>query len=93
MRLSEFNQIYQLNFGLSINEQLCYQDENTHDAAYWRFLMDEAERFFQERVKELEQVCIDRLIEVSLCASMSHLGSDSVTPLQIYGSGREDPVQ
>jgi hypothetical protein len=63
-RLAEFDQIDQHNCGLSTNEQLCYQHENAKDITYWRFLVDESEKFFNERVNELEQVCINQLIEV-----------------------------
>jgi hypothetical protein len=64
MQLAEFDQIDQYNYGLSTKEQLCYQPENTNDITYWKFLVDEAEKFFKERVNELERVCINRLTDM-----------------------------
>jgi hypothetical protein len=37
------------------NEQLCYQHENANDVAYWGYLKDEAEQFFNRRIKELSK--------------------------------------
>ena len=47
------------------------KNANANDVAYWRFLVDEAEEFFNGRVKELEQVCINLLTEVFISTSMS----------------------
>lgn len=59
-----YDQIDQYNYGLSTKEQLCYQPENTNDITYWKFLVDEAGKFFKERVNELERVCINRLTDM-----------------------------
>ena len=42
---------------------------NAHEV-YEKFLLDESERFFSDRVKELTQVCITRLAEVYFSASI-----------------------
>jgi hypothetical protein len=55
-RLAEFDQIDQYNYGLSTNEQLCYQQENANDVVCSRFLVDEAEKFFNDRLNELSSV-------------------------------------
>jgi hypothetical protein len=63
LRLPEFDQIDQHNFRLSINEQMCYQHENTNDdVSYWKILVDVAEQFFNIMIKELEQLNINRVI-------------------------------
>ena len=46
------------NLGLSTDEQSYYQHKNANDFAYWKFLIDGAEQFFNERVKELERVIL-----------------------------------
>jgi hypothetical protein len=90
-RLAEFNEIDQYDYGLSTNEQLCYQQENANDVAYWRFLVDAAEKFFNERVNELEKVCINRLTDLfdsvfipSQSTKNSDLDSEVVTSMQLY---------
>ncbi|MFZ0326168.1 MAG: hypothetical protein WBP64_02050 [Nitrososphaeraceae archaeon] len=72
---------------------MCCQHENTNDVAYWGFLEDEAEQFFNRRIKELEQVCIDRIIEAFISGSISSqltkesfLDSKAVPPMQTYGN-------
>jgi hypothetical protein len=42
------------------------KNANANDIAYWKFLVDETKQFFNERVKELERVCINPLIDVCL---------------------------
>jgi hypothetical protein len=37
-----------------------------------KFLLEEAEQFFNERVKEILKVCIGQLVEVFLSASNHH---------------------
>lgn len=69
-RLAEFDMIDQCN-GLSTNEQLCYQHKSANYIVYWRFLVGEAEKFFNDRVNELEQVCINRLTDVFTSVSIS----------------------
>jgi hypothetical protein len=69
-RLLGSEQIDQYNFELFTDEQLSYQHTDAKDVTYWKFLIDEAEQFFNGRIKELEQACINRLIEV-ITASMS----------------------
>ncbi len=51
-------------------------------------------------VKEMEQVCINRLIEAFISGSMSSqltkkslLASKAVLPIQTYGNEKEDPLQ
>ena len=52
IRLAEFDMIDQYNYGLSTDEQLCYQHENANDdVAYWKVLVDEAEQFFNGMIK------------------------------------------
>lgn len=55
---------HHFNYGLSTDEQLCCQHNDNDDDVYGKFLLDEAERFFNERIKDLTQVCISRLAEV-----------------------------
>ncbi len=57
----------QYNYGLSADEKLSYRYSNV----YARFLLDEAEQFFNKRVKELTQVCISRLAELCISESTS----------------------
>ena len=47
------------------------KNTNANDVAYWKFLVHEAEQFFNGRIEELEQVCINLLTEVSISTSMS----------------------
>jgi hypothetical protein len=56
---------------LSADKQLCYQHNNTNDYVYESFLLEEAEQFFNKRVKEILKVCISQLAEVFLSASKS----------------------
>jgi len=51
-------------------------------------------------IKELEQVSIDRLIEVLISSSLSSqlakksiLYSNDVLPIQAYGNEKEDPLK
>ncbi|MGA7899577.1 MAG: hypothetical protein WCA39_12030, partial [Nitrososphaeraceae archaeon] len=90
-QLVEFDQIDQYNCGLSTNEQLCCEHKNANEVTYWRFLVDEAEKFFNERLNELEQVCINRLTNMftsvfipSQSTKNSDLDSEVVTSKQLY---------
>ena len=90
-QLAEFDQIDQYNYGLSTNEQLCCEHKNANEVTYWRFLVDEAEKFFNERLNELEQVCINRLTNVftsvfipSQSTKNSDLDSEVVSSMQLY---------
>ena len=38
--------------------------------AYWKVLVDEAEQFFNRMIKELEQVCINQIIDVFISGSI-----------------------
>ncbi|HEY7573337.1 MAG TPA: hypothetical protein VH796_18405 [Nitrososphaeraceae archaeon] len=91
MRLAEFDQLYPYNYGSCTNEQLCYQHENANDSAYWRFLIDEAEQFFNERLDELKHLCINRLADMFATASVpsnltknSDLDPEIVTSMKLY---------
>lgn len=91
IRLAEFDQIDQYNNESSTNEQLCYQNKTANDISYCRFLVCEAEKFFNERVNELEHVCINRLTDMVSSASKpsqltkkSGLDSEVVTSMQLY---------
>ena len=53
-RLSEFGMFDQYNYGLSMNDQSCYQHENSNDVAYWNVLVDAAEHFFNVMIKIAE---------------------------------------
>ena len=58
VRLAEFGMtLTNDNSGL-LDEQSYYQHKNANDFAYWKFLIDGAEQFFNERVKELERVIL-----------------------------------
>ena len=100
-RLAEFVMIEQYNHGLSTNDQLCYQHENANDdVAYSKVLVDLAEQFFNRMIKEMEQVCINRLIDAFISGSISSqltknsiLDSKAVFPIQTYGKEKEDPIQ
>lgn len=59
------------NYGLSTDEQLCCQHNDNDYDVYGKFLLGEAERFFNERIKDLAQVCISHLAEVYNSASRS----------------------
>jgi hypothetical protein len=88
-------------FGQSTNDQLCYQQENANDdVAYSKIIVNVAEQFFNRMIKELEQVCINRIIEAFISGSISSqltknsiLDSKPVLPAQTYGNDKEDPVQ
>jgi hypothetical protein len=69
--IAEFDMIDQYNYGLTSNDQLCYQHEDSNDVAYWKVLVDAAEQFFDRMVKELEQVSINRIIEALISGSTS----------------------
>ena len=100
-RLAEFDQIDQYNYGLSTNDQLCYQQESAiDDVAFSKVLVDLAEQFFNRMIKELVQVCTNRLIEAFISGSISSqfikkpfLDSKAVHPIQTYGKEKEDPLQ
>ena len=90
-RPAEFDHVDQYNYGLPTSGQLSYQHENSNDSAYWRFLVDEAEKFFNDRLNELERVCIDRLTDVftsvfipSQSTKNSDLDSDVASSMQLY---------
>ena len=76
------------------------KNANANDVAYWKFLIDEAEQFFNVRIKELEGVCINRLTESFISASVSsqlnrqlYVDSKDVIPIQTCGNEKEDPFQ
>lgn len=90
-RPAEFDHVDQYNYGLPTSGQLCCQHENSNDSAYWRFLVDEAEKFFNDRLNELEQMCINRLTDVftsvfipSQSTKNSDLDSEVATSMQLY---------
>ncbi|MGA9840833.1 MAG: hypothetical protein WBQ25_00800 [Nitrososphaeraceae archaeon] len=90
-RPAEFDHVDQYNYGLPTSGQLCCQHENSNDSAYWRFLVDEAEKFFNDRLNELEQMCINRLTDVftsvfipSQSTKNSDLDSEVATSTQLY---------
>lgn len=62
--LSDQNNHY--NNRLSTDKQLHYK--NNDNDTYYKLLVDEAERFFNGRVKELTQDCISRLTELCISA-------------------------
>lgn len=101
IRSVEFDQSNQYYYGLSTNKQLLNQSiDNDNDDVYMRIILDEAERFFNKRVKELTQVCIRRLAEVCISASMSsqsvrksYLNSEDVSSLQTYEIDKKAPLQ
>ena len=73
-RLAEFVMIEQYDHGISTNDQLCYQHENANDdVAYSKVLVDLAKQFFNRMIKEMEQVCINRLIEAFISGSISKI--------------------
>lgn len=88
-RLTKFSKIDQYNFGLSPDKQLYYQHKDAKDVAYWNVLVDAAEQFFGERIKELERVCINQLIDMFISGSISlqlikrpYLASEAVSHMQ-----------
>ena len=67
---------------------------------YWRFLVGEAEKFFNDGVNELKQVCISQLMEAFISASISsqftrklYVDSEAVSSMQTYGNEKEDPLR
>ena len=89
-RPAEFIHVDQYNYGLPTSGQLCCQHENSNDSAYWRFLVDQAEKFFNDRLNELEQMCINRLTDVftsvfipSQSTKNSDLDSEVATSTQV----------
>ena len=67
-------------------EQLCYQDNNNDDV-YWEFLIDEAERLFNLRVKELTQICLTRLGEACISTPISsQLAIETYSPSEVEPS-------
>jgi chromosome segregation ATPase len=92
-RLAEFGMIDQYNHVPSTNEQLCYQQENANnDVAYSKIIVNVAEQFFNRMVKELEQVCINQLVQAFISGSLSSqltkkslLASKPVLSIQTYG--------
>lgn len=100
-RVTEFDMMDQYTYGLSTKDQLCHQHEKANDeVAYSKVLVDLAEQFFNKMIKELEQVCINRLIEAFISGSVSSrltkksfLDSKAVLPIQAYGNKKEDPLR
>ncbi|HEY7572954.1 MAG TPA: hypothetical protein VH796_16465 [Nitrososphaeraceae archaeon] len=91
--IREMRQPDQNDYGLSTNEQLCNQRENTHDITYLRLLLEVAEEFLDERVIDLEQVCIDQLTDTLASSSMPSkltknpdIDSEIATSVQLYES-------
>ena len=78
-RLAEFGIIDQYDYGLAMNDQSCYQHENSNDVAYWKVLVDAAEQFFDRTIKELEQVSINQILDLFISGSMtSQLAKKSI---------------
>ncbi len=101
-QLAEFGIIDQYNQGLSTNDQLCYQHENAtdDDVAYSKVLVNVAEQFFNRMIKELEEVCINQIIEAFISGSISSqltkkslLASRAVLPTQANVNDEVDPLQ
>jgi hypothetical protein len=100
-RLEKSGMIDQYNHGLSTNDQLYYQHENSNDdVAYSKVLVNVAEQFFNRMIKELQQVCINQLIGAFISDSISpHVAKKSfldskavlpVLPIQTNGNEKED---
>jgi hypothetical protein len=90
----------QYRFVFSPDEELYHKHNNANDIVYLKFLVDEAKQFFNGWIKELEQVCIDRLLDALTSTSISsHLAkrsppdSTAVLPKQKYGNDKDDPLQ
>ena len=99
-RLAEFGMIDQYNYGLTSNDQLCYQHEDSNDVAYWKVLVDAAEKSFNTMIKELEQVSINRIIEAFISGSTSSQlakksipDSNAVLPIEAHGNEKEDSIR
>lgn len=99
--LAEFNMTLPYDSsGLSPDEQHpYYQHKNANDVAYWKFLVDEAEQFFSRKIKELEQVCINQLIETLISASLSsqltkksNKDPEALRYMQNIWERKEDPL-
>jgi hypothetical protein len=97
--LSEFDMIDQYNSGLSTNDQLCYQHEDSTDVAYWKVLVDAAEKSFNRMLKELEHVCINQLVQAFISGSLSSqltkkslLAPKPVLPMQTHDKEKKDPL-
>jgi hypothetical protein len=89
--LAKFDMIDQFNHGYSTNDPLCYQHDNANDNAYWKVLLDTAEQFFNIMIRELEQVCVNRLANIFTSASVppkltknSDLDSEVLTSMKLY---------
>ncbi len=52
-------------------DYLSYQHEHSKDVAYWKVLVDAAEQIFNSRIKELEQVNINRIIKAFVSGLIS----------------------
>jgi chromosome segregation ATPase len=101
-RLEKSGMINQYNHGLSTNDQLYYQHENSNDddVAYSKIIVNVAEQFFNRMIKELEHVCINQIIEAFISGSISPqltkksiLDSKAVLPvlpIQTNGNEKED---
>jgi len=101
-RLEKSGMIDQYNHGLSTNDQLYYEHENSNDddVAYSKIIVNVAEQFFNRMIKEFEHVCIDQIIEAFISGSISPqltkksiLDSKAVLPvlpIQTNGNEKED---
>src|SRR6476620_11504384 len=97
--IAEFGMIDRYNYGLSTNDQLCYQHEDSNDVAYWKVLVDAAEKSFNTMIKELEQVSINRIIEAFISGSTSSQltqnsipDSKAILHVQTHGNEKKDPL-
>jgi hypothetical protein len=70
---------------------------HSKDVAYWKVLVDAAEQFFNGRIKDLEQVSINRIIKTFVSGSISSQlakksiqDSNAVHPILTYGNEKED---
>ena len=73
---------------------------NANDVAYWKFLVDEPEQFFNRTIKELEQVSINRIIEAFISGSISSqlakksiVDSNAVLPIQAHENKKEGSLR
>lgn len=69
-------------------------------ATTWKVVVEAAEQFFNQRIEELEKVCINRLIEAFISASISsqltrrsYLGSEALPSMQTYENENGDPLR
>jgi hypothetical protein len=95
--LAEFCESCQYNFVLSSDEKLYHEHNNANDIAYLKFLVDEAEQFFNGMIEVLEQVCINQIIEAFISGSISSklakklfLDSNGVLPILEDANQKED---